>query len=65
MDRIQRNWIPFQQEMAHRRSFELTEDQAGLMIYQVSHQANEACGQGILQSFLRGIQTENLVEFGE
>ena len=34
VDRIQRNWKPLQEEMEHRRSFQLTDDQAKLMIYE-------------------------------
>jgi hypothetical protein len=33
IDRIQKNWKPMQQALEHRRSFQLTDDQARLMIY--------------------------------
>jgi hypothetical protein len=33
VDRIQKGWTPMKQELEHRRSFELTDDQARLMIY--------------------------------
>jgi hypothetical protein len=33
VDRIQRNWKPLQQALEQRRSTELTDDQARLMIY--------------------------------
>lgn len=34
VDRIQKNWTPMQQALEHRRSFELTDNQARLMIYE-------------------------------
>lgn len=34
VDRIQKGWTPMKAELEHRRSFELTDDQARLMIYQ-------------------------------
>lgn len=34
VDRIQRGWKPLQAEMEHRRTFEITDDQARLMIYE-------------------------------
>lgn len=34
VDRIQKGWRPMQAELEHRRSFQLTDDQARLMIYQ-------------------------------
>jgi hypothetical protein len=33
VDRIQKGWKPMQVELEHRRSFQLTDDQARLMIY--------------------------------
>lgn len=34
VDRIQKGWKPMQEELEHRRSFQITDDQARLMIYQ-------------------------------
>ena len=69
IDRIQKGWKPMQAELEHRRSFEITDDQARLMIYQgflrgkIPNQVDEACRPGVLQSLIRGIQAEDPLVF--